>query len=94
MAIVGAELYAPVISGIEFGFFFDRGAAADGLRTLFAEDTRWRSSFGPLLRVRMGDTIYVEFNFPLWVSDPYTDEAEPGGPPWAFRWDFDARIGF
>jgi len=94
MAVVGAELYTPVILGIEFGVFFDRGAVADGLRTLFDEQTLWRSSFGPMLRFRVGDAIYVEFNFPLWVSAPYTDEAEPGGPPWAFRWDFDARIGF
>jgi len=94
MAVVGAELYAPVILGIEFGAFFDHGAVADGLRTLFDGGTHWRSSFGPLLRFRVGDAIYAEFNFPLWVSDPYTDEAEPGGPNWAFRWDFDARIGF
>ncbi|MCX7022708.1 MAG: hypothetical protein NTW26_10640 [bacterium] len=94
MAVVGAELYTPVIFGVEFGVFFDRGAVADGPRALFAESTPWRSSFGPLLRVRVGDAIYAEFNFPLWVSDPYTDKAEPGGPPWAFRWDFDARIGF
>jgi len=94
MAVLGAELHAPVILGMEFGVFFDRGAVADGPGTLFANNTLWRSSFGPLLRFRVGDTIYAELNFPLWVSAPYTDEAEPGGPPWAFRWDFDARIGF
>jgi hypothetical protein len=94
MAVLGVELFAPVFAGIELGLFYDRGAAADGLRSLAGGENPWRSSFGPLLRYRVGDTIYLEFNFPLWVSDPYTADAEPGGPEWAFRWDFDARIGF
>jgi hypothetical protein len=94
MAVGGVELCAPITLGLEFGVFFDRGAVSDGLKALFDSQTHWRSSFGPLLRLRVGDAIYAELNFPLWVSDPYTDEAEPGGLAWAFRWDFDARIGF
>ncbi len=100
MLVLTAELYAPVYSRVEFGFFYDRGVVAGDFRSLFNLDkgfkplVSWRSAFGPLLRYRFSDSIYLEFNFPLWVSDPYTDEAEPGGSEWGFRWDFDGRIGF
>ncbi len=94
MLVLTAELYAPVYSRVEFGFFYDWGVIAGDLGSLFNENIRGRSAFGPLLRYRLSDSIYIEFNFGLWVSDPYTDGAEPGGSEWAFRWDFDGRIGF